>query len=297
MEFIEAKTLVSNYIENNHWFGVNFNMNIYKGCCHGCIYCDSRSECYQIKDFDRVRAKKDAVLKVRKELKGKRKNGVVGTGAMSDPYNPFEEKYKLTRGALEEINNNGFGIAIATKSPLIVRDIDILKKISEHSPVLVKMTITTFDDDLCKKIEPNVEPSSKRFEAISKLSDNGIYAGLLLMPILPFINDNEDNIINIVREAHRCGAKFIFAYGMGVTLRGNQRAYYLEKLLRLFPEDTLARDYLDTFGNRYECQSNKSKILWKVFKDECEKYGILFRMKDIIKDYKKGYGEVQISLF
>jgi len=253
IEFIGAKKLTSQYVPNNSWFDINYNMNIYKGCCHGCIYCDSRSECYQIEDFDRVRAKEKAIESIEKELKGKRRKGVIGTGAMSDPYNPFEKKYLLTREALKLINKYNFGVSIATKSPLITRDIDILKEISKHSPVLIKITVTTFDDELCKKVEPSVAPSSERFRAIKELSDNGIYAGILLMPILPFINDSEENIRNIVREAHNSGAKFIFAYGMGLTLRGNQRGYYYDKLKKLFPEKNLVLKYTSTYGDNYEC--------------------------------------------
>ncbi|MBB6624678.1 radical SAM protein [Clostridium gasigenes] len=286
MEHIDAKTIISQYIENNQWFGINYNMNIYKGCCHGCIYCDSRSSCYGIEDFDRVRAKDNAVEIIRKELRGKRKKGVVGTGAMSDPYNPFEKRERLTRGALNQINNFNFGVAIATKSSLITRDIDILNKIKEHSPVLIKMTITTLDDELCSKIEPNVSLSSERFNAIKELSDNGIYTGVLLMPILPFINDDEENIIGIVKKAHECGAKFIFAYGMGVTLRENQRQHYYEKLIELFPEEKLAKKYIEIYENRYEYQSINSKTLWQCFRRECEKYNMLYKMEDIILSYK-----------
>lgn len=152
MEFIPAKTIISGYHANSTWFGNNFNMNIYKGCSHGCIYCDSRSECYQVENFDEVRAKENALALIEHELKSKRKRGIIGTGAMSDPYNPLEKEFMLTRGALELINRYGFGVSIATKSDLIIRDIDILKAISAHSPVVVKMTITTADDILCKKL-------------------------------------------------------------------------------------------------------------------------------------------------
>lgn len=152
MEFIEAKTIISGYTDGNAWFGNNYNMNIYKGCCHGCIYCDSRSECYHVENFDKVRAKANALALIARELKSKRKTGVIGTGSMSDPYNPFEKEYMLTRGALELIDRYGFGVSIATKSDLIMRDIDVLKKIGMHSPVLIKMTITTADDNLCKKL-------------------------------------------------------------------------------------------------------------------------------------------------
>ncbi|MDY4949059.1 MAG: radical SAM protein [Clostridium cadaveris] len=297
MDYITAKTIVSQYIEKNPWFGINYNMNIYKGCCHGCIYCDSRSECYQIENFDKVRAKKNAVNIIHKELRGKKKKGIVGTGAMSDPYNPFEKELMLTRNALHEININNFGVAIATKSSLITRDIDILKEIKSHSPVLVKITITTFDDELCRKIEPNVAVSSERFEAIKELSSNGIYTGILLMPVLPFINDSVENIRNIVREASRCRAKFIYAYGMGVTLRQNQRDYYYEKLCKNFTGENLVKKYIETYHNKYECASLNSKILWKVFVEECELNGILYKMKDIINGYKSPYENKQIRWF
>lgn len=252
MEYIPTKTIVSNYKDNPHWFGINYNMNIYKGCCHVCIYYDSRSNCYQIIDFDRVRIKENSIEIIKKDLTSKIKKGVVGTGAMSDPYNPFEEKYLLTRQALKLLDEHRFGIAITTKSDLIVRDIDILKRIQKHSPNLVKITITTFDDELCKKIEPNVSTTSDRFKALKKLSDNNIYSGVLLMPILPFINDTEENIRNIIKRAYECGAKFIFSYGIGVTLRSNQREYYFEQLRKIFPNQMLDEKYIKTYGEQYE---------------------------------------------
>lgn len=294
MEFISTKTIISGYAENNPWFGNNYNMNIYKGCCHGCIYCDSRSECYRIDNFDTVRAKKDAIALINKELKSKKRKGVIGTGAMSDPYNPLEKEYKLTRGALELINTHGFGVSIATKSDLVTRDIDILKKIKSHSPVLIKITITTWDDELCKKIEPNVGAASRRFSAIKELSHNGIFAGILLMPVLPFLEDNEENIRSIIRLAHQNGAKFIYP-AFGVTLRQNQRDWYFKKLDENFPG--IKQKYIEEFKNNYECRSPKLKLLWNLFKDECDKLGILYRMNDIIKAYKNGYEDKQLSLF
>ncbi len=294
MEFISAKTIVSGYYESNAWFGDNYNMNIYKGCCHGCIYCDSRSECYRIDNFDVIRAKENALALINKELKSKKRTGVIGTGAMSDPYNPFEREYKLTRGALELINIHGFGVSLITKSDLVIRDIDILKKIKNHSPVLVKITITTCSDELCKKIEPNVAVSSKRFFAIKELSENGIFAGILLMPVLPFLEDNEENIRSIVKQAYENGAKFIFP-SFGVTLRQNQRDWYYKKLDEKFPG--IKQKYIQQFGNSYECYSPKAKQLWNIFKEDCEKYGIVYKMSDIIKAYKKGYEKDQLSLF
>lgn len=294
MEYISTKTIISGYRSNNSWFGTNYNMNIYKGCCHGCIYCDARSECYQIKDFDTVRAKENSIELINNELRGKRKKGVVGTGAMSDPYNPFEAKYKLTRSALEAINKYNFGAAIITKSDLITRDIDVLKEIKSHSPVLVKITITTADDNLCRKIEPNVSVSSKRFEAINKLSSNGIFTGILLMPVLPFIEDNNENILEIIRLSKESGANFIYP-AFGVTLRQNQRDHFFSKLDETFPGVT--QRYIKEYGFSYECRSKRAKELWSVFKSECDKAKILYRMGDIIEGYKKKYEVKQISLF
>ena len=294
MEFIPAKTIISGYRANNSWFGINYNMNIYKGCCHGCIYCDSRSECYRVEDFDEVRAKGNALAIIERELKSKRRTGVIGTGAMSDPYNPFEKEFKLTRGALEHINRYRFGVSIATKSDLISKDIDILKAISVHSPVLIKITITTADDTLCKKLEPNVATSSDRFATINKLTEKGIFAGILLMPVLPFIEDTVENIRSIIKLAHGNGAKFIYP-AFGVTLRQNQREWYYNKLDELFP--SIKEKYITHYGNTYECHSPKAKELWEIFRNECDRVSILYKMEDIIKAYKEGYEDAQLSIF
>ena len=294
MEYIEAKTILSGYKENNPWFGHNYNMNIYKGCNHGCIYCDSRSDCYGVLEFDRVRAKENALALIECELKSKRKKGVVGTGAMSDPYNPFEKEAKLTRGALTLIDQYGFGASIATKSNLIVRDIDILEKIASHSPVLTKITITASDDELCKIIEPNVATSSMRFHAIKELTKAGIFTGILLMPVLPFIEDTEENIVKIVELAHENNAKFIYP-AFGVTLRQNQREWYYNKLDILFPG--IKEKYIASYGNAYECRSLNAKQLWNVFKGKCNECGILYNMNDIIAAYKNPYQTIQLSLF
>lgn len=293
MEYITAKTIVTR-TKNENWFGSNYNMNIYRGCSHGCIYCDSRSECYHVEDFDRVRSKENATLIIRNDLKSKTKKGVIATGSMSDPYNPFEKNLNLTRESLKLINEFAFGAAITTKSPLITRDIDILKNIKSHSPTIVKMTITTYDDILCKKIEQNVAPSSERFNAIKELSSNGIFSGVLLMPILPFINDNEQNILNILHMSKKSGAKFVFPY-FGITLRNNQRDHFYKKIDSLFPG--MKNSYISKYGNTYSCLSPNAKKLYRTFSKECEKLNLLYKMKDIIKAYKYPYEHSQISFF
>lgn len=293
MEYVSAKTIVTRN-KGDAWFGTDYNMNIYKGCCHGCIYCDSRSQCYHIEEFDRVRAKENALQIIRDDLRRKVKKGVIGTGAMSDPYNPFEEELCLTRHALELVNAFEFGIAIATKSSLIVRDIDVLNEIREHSPVLCKMTVTTADDELAARIEPGAPVSSKRFEAMAALGEAGIFTGVLLMPVLPFIEDNDENILEIIHRAAECGCRFIYP-AFGMTLRQNQRDYYYEKLEQIFPGENMVGKYRKRYGEYYECRAPESARLFKLFAKECEEHGILYRMKDIIHAYKRNYGDNQLN--
>ncbi|MCP1101078.1 DNA repair photolyase [Aequitasia blattaphilus] len=296
VEYIEAKTIVTRSNGGNSWFGMDYNMNIYKGCSHGCIYCDSRSDCYGVNDFDEVRVKKDALIIIRDELRRKVKKGVIATGAMSDPYNPLEKELKLTRNALELMNAFEFGVAIATKSDLILRDIEVLKSITEHSPVLCKITITTADDELSKKIEPGAPLSSRRFEVLRELGNAGIFSGILLMPVLPFLEDSRENILNIIHQAKEAGAKFIYP-AFGVTLRGNQRDWFFKCLEEQFPNEGLQEKYIKSYRNNYKCVSGKARELWGVFSKECEKQGILYKMKDIIHVYKSPYKIEQLNLF
>ena len=294
MEFIKAKTILTKVKYGFNWYGVDYNMNLYKGCPHGCIYCDSRSNCYHIDNFDVPRAKENALNILEREL-SKQPRGVIGLGSMSDTYNPFEKEYNQTRETLKLISKYNFGVAIDTKSDLILRDIDLLKEINSKNNVIVKFTITTPKDELSKIIEPNVCVSSKRLKAIKELSENGIYTGIMLNPVLPFITDNKEDIKLLVKLAYENGAKFIHTY-MGMTLRENQRDYYFEKLDKYFPN--LKEKYIKYYGNKYNCAPLNYKELYKIFTDECDKYNILYNMSDIIKDYKKNIKESeQISLF
>lgn len=294
MQQVEAKGILSTVKYGNQWFGLDYNMNLYRGCCHGCIYCDSRSNCYQVDNFDTVRSKKDALIILNKELRSKRNKGVVGIGAMSDTYNPFEKDEELTRGALKLIEYYSFGVSLETKSDLVVRDIDILKKIAEKNSVNIKMTITCADDELSKKVEPNVCVSSKRFAAIKKISDAGIFTGVLMTPLLPFINDDEENIKAIVRKSYEAGAKFVFSM-FGVTLRENQRDYYFEQLDKLFPG--LSFRYRQAYKNNYMCNIPQLERKKYIFESECKKYGLLYKMEDIVKAYKKKDEVQQMQLF
>lgn len=295
MEFIKTKTILSKVKNGNLWYGVDYNMNLYKGCSHGCIYCDSRSNCYHIENFDRVRGKDNALAILEHELSKKSEKGVIGIGSMSDTYNPLELKYEQTRGALKLILKYGYGVSVDTKSNLILRDIDLLKEINSKNNVIIKFTITTPHDTLSKMIEPNVCVSSERLKAVKELSDNGIFVGIMMNPSLPFITDREEDIKLLVRLAYQSGAKFIHTY-LEMTLRENQRDYYYEKLDELFPG--LKQKYIKYYGERYECIVPNAKRLYKIFTEECEKYGILYKMYDIIKAYKKEIKtNEQLSLF
>lgn len=297
IEFIKTKTILTKVNNGGFWYGVDYNMNLYRGCPHGCIYCDSPSNCYHIDNFDKPKGKKYALEILEKELSKIKtsKKGVIGIGAMSDTYNPQERNFEQTRGALKLISKYNFGISIDTKSDLILRDIDLLKEISQKNNCIVKITITTPNDELSKIIEPHVCPSSKRFKTIKTLSDNGIYTGIMLNPILPFITDNEKDIKELVRLASQNGAKFIHTY-MAITLRENQRHYYYQKLDEHFPG--LKEKYIKTYGTRYDCLTLNKISLFKTFIDECEKYVILYSMDDIIRDYKKEIkSDEQITLF
>lgn len=295
MEFIKAKTILTKVKYGNEWYGIDYNMNLYRGCPHRCIYCDSRSNCYHIDNFDIVRGKENALYILERELSKKQEKGVIGIGSMSDTYNPLEKQYEQTRGALKLISKYDFGVSIDTKSDLILRDIDLLKEINSKNNVIVKITITTPNDELSKIIEPNVCVSSKRLQAIKMLTDNGIFTGIMLNPVLPFITDREEDIKKLVKIASEYGVKFIHTY-MGMTLRENQRDYYFNELDKRFIG--LREKYISYYGNRYNCMVPNYKKLYKVFTDECDKYGILYNMNDIIKAYKKEISNnKQMSLF
>jgi len=290
IQTIPAKSIVYKNKSPDSWFGLDYNMNIYRGCSHGCIYCDSRSDCYRNIDFDTVKVKEDALRIVRDDLRRKVKTGVVGTGAMSDPYNPLENELKLTRNSLELINAFEFGASLCTKSALVSRDAGVLRDIKGHSPVIVKLSITTSDDVLCKQIEPNVSVTSERFKAIQILADDGIFCGVMVVPMLPYLTDSTENIIAILNMAKEAGAKFVYTY-MGMTLRQGNREYFYDNLDKSFPG--IKDRYIKRYGYRYNIYSPNMKKMWGVFTEQCEQLGLLHDMKSIIRRYKAGYDRQQ----
>ena len=260
------------------FFQADWNMNLYRGCCHGCIYCDTRSVCYRVEDFEHVQPKQNALHILEEELRSKRRTGLVSMGAMSDPYNPLEKTLCLTRGALELLRRYRFGASFTTKSALCARDAELLAAIARHAPVLAQITITCAEDDLCRRIEPNVSPSSERFEALRALSAAGVYAGVWLNPVLPFLTDTPENILGVVQKSAEAGAKFVVCF-FGMTLRTGNREYYFDALERDFPG--VRQKYLTTFGNAYECDSPQAEELFRLFRAECERLGLAWRFGDI----------------
>lgn len=267
MHFVDAKGILIGS-------GGHYGMNIYRGCTHGCIYCDSRSRCYQFTHpFEDIEVKQNAPNLLEKALKSKRKKCMIGTGAMSDPYMHCEENLRLTRKCLEIILENDFGVAIQTKSDRILRDIDLLAKINRSAKCVVQMTLTTYDDDLCHILEPNVCITKRRIEVLEEMRKNGIPTIVWLTPILPFINDTEDNITAILNECARVGVKGIINFGMGLTLREGDREYYYAALDRHFPG--MKEQYIKQYGNAYDLPSPNAKELMGLFQRICKEKGML----------------------
>ena len=262
MHFVEAKGILTGS-------GGHCGINVYRGCTHGCIYCDSRSLCYHFTHpFEDIEVKQNAPELLEKALKAKRKKCMIGTGAMSDPYMHCEENLELTRKCLEIILRNGFGATVQTKSDRILRDIDLLSEINQSAKCVVQMTLTTYDDDLCRILEPNVCNTKRRIEVLEKMRERGIPTVVWLTPILPFINDTEENITAILNECVRTGVKGVIDFGMGLTLREGDREYYYAALDKHFPG--MKKRYAQTYGNSYVLPSPNAERLMKLFRDICK---------------------------
>jgi len=272
-------------------------MNLYRGCTHGCIYCDSRSKCYQMNhDFEDIEVKRDAVRILEEQLRRKRKPIMLGTGAMCDPYLQLEDELRLTRQCLALVERYGFGVAVQTKSARILRDLDILRAINERAKCVVQLTLTTFDEELCRKIEPRVSTTFERFQALEKMREAGIPTVVWLAPILPFINDTEENLRGILDYCVRAGVRAIICFGFGMTLRDGNREYYYGKLDGLFPG--VRERYIKKFGGAYECVSPNNARLTEIFVKECKRAGIICDRREAF-DYMNRFEErdTRISLF
>ena len=267
MHFVNAKGILTGN-------GGRYGMNIYRGCTHGCIYCDSRSRCYQFTHpFEDIEVKQNAPELLEKALKSKRKKCMIGTGAMSDPYMHCEDNLRLTRKCLEIILENGFGATVQTKSDRILRDIDLLSEINRSTKCVVQMTLTTYDDNLCRILEPNVCNTKRRIEVLEKMQERRIPTVVWLTPILPFINDTEENITAILKECVRVGVKGVIDFGMGLTLRDGDREYYYAALDEYFPG--MKERYIKRYGNAYELPSPNAKELMELFQRICKDNGIM----------------------
>jgi DNA repair photolyase len=274
-------------------------MNIYRGCTHGCIYCDARSTCYQMHhDFEDIEIKSNAVELLEKALRSKRKKGMIGTGAMSDPYLHIESKLKLTRSCLELIDAYGYGLAIQTKSDLILRDLDLLKSINRKAKCVVQITMTTYDENLCQILEPNVSTTKRRAEVLNIMREEGIPTICWMTPILPYINDTEENIRGILDYCFSAKVYGILFWNVGVTLRDGDRQYFYQQLDKHFPG--LKEKYIKTYGEAYEVICPNNKYLSELVRTECLKRGIvcdpnqLFEYMHLYEDKQAG---IQLSLF
>ena len=259
MHFVQAKGILS----------AKNGMNLYRGCTHACIYCDSRSECYQIKhSFEDIEIKENAIELLESALRRKRNKCMIGTGSMSDPYMPLEEKIGMTRKAIETVYRYGFGFTVITKSPLVLRDLDLLRAVNKKAKCVVQMTLTTYNDSLCKILEPNVAVTSERFTVLKKLRDAGIPTVVWLTPILPFINDTIENIEGILQYCIEAKVFGIICFGMGLTLRDGSREYFYKNLDAAFPG--LKEKYIHRYGNNYSVLSPHNARLMNLFRTRCK---------------------------
>ena len=282
MHFVKAKGILSG----------DHGINLYRGCTHGCIYCDSRSKCYQMDHaFEDIEVKENAPELLERALLSKRKKCMIGTGAMTDPYLPLEEQLNMTRRALEIIEKHGFGVTIQTKSARILRDLDLLRRINEKSRSVVQMTLTTHDDALCRILEPNVSVTSERVAALKQFRDAGIPTVVWLCPILPFINDTKENIEGILESCMEAQVRGVICFNMGLTLREGNREYFYAQLDRHFPG--MKTRYIRSYGNAYEINSPRNTELMRLFHRTCEKAGILHDNRKIFS-YLHEFSEKEI---
>ena len=257
-------------------------MNLYRGCSHGCIYCDSRSKCYNMNhDFEDIEVKSNALELLENALRRKRKRCMIGTGAMTDPYIPLEHRLQHTRKALLLIEKYGFGVALQTKSARVLRDLDVLKRINEKTKAVVQITLTTADDTLCRIIEPNVSTTRERFDALKTLRDAGIPTVVWLCPILPYINDTQENIRAILDMCVEAKVRGVLCFGMGVTMREGNREYFYRQLDRHFPN--IKQRYIREFGNNYVVNSPKNNELMKLYHRTCSENGIMHSADEIFE--------------
>lgn len=274
-------------------------MNLYRGCTHGCIYCDSRSKCYHMEHaFEDVEIKENAIDLLENTLKRKRLKCMLSTGSMTDPYLPLEDEFGSVRKALSLAYKYGFGFTLITKSNRVLKDLDLLKAINNKTKCVVQMTLTTYDEDLCKKIEPNVSTTKERVEALKKLNEAGIPTVVWLCPILPFINDTEDNIKGILNYCIEAKVYGVICFGMGLTLREGNREYFYNQLDQSFPN--IKDKYIQTYGMQYQINSPNHTTLMKLFHQLCEDNGIVHDNKIIfeyLSEFEEKNRSIQLSLF
>ena len=289
MHYVKAKSILS---KNN-------GMNLYRGCNHGCIYCDSRSNVYNMQhDFEDIEVKENSLDLLKKALQKKKEKCMIGTGSMTDPYIPLESELEYIRKTLKLIHRYGHGFTCITKSDLVLKDLDLLKKINDESKVVIQMTLTCMDDEISRLIEPNVCPTSRRIEVLEILKHENIPTVVWLCPILPYITDTEENISSIIDACIKADVKGIICFGMGMTLRDENREYYYKKLEENFPG--IKEVYEKEFGDSYSISSPNNKELMKVFYKKTNEHKIMNKPDEIFEylhDYPKKRKSKQTTLF
>lgn len=287
------------YVTSKGILSAKNGINLYRGCSHGCIYCDSRSKCYHMDhEFEDIEVKENAIELLEDALKRRRRKCMIGTGSMTDPYIPPEIEIGNVRKALFLIYEYGFGVTLITKSSRILRDLDLLKKINDKTKCVVQMTMTTYDESLCRKIEPNVSTTYERFEALKKFRDAGIPTVVWLSPILPYINDTEENINGILDMCIEAEVYGIICFGMGVTLREGNREYFYKQLDSEFPG--VKDKYIQQYGNRYIIESSSNNKLMDLFNKKCSENRIVHNNEQIfqfLNTFEEKQKDIQLNLW
>lgn len=286
-------------IETKSLLSPKGNMNLTRGCVHGCIYCDSRSDCYQMDHgFSDVAIKKNAISRLSEVLRHRRKKGMIGCGAMSDPYQPIPEVLALTRESIETVNRYGFGMTLITKSDLVLRDLDRISDLNQKTRFVLQMTLTCMDDELSRKIEPHVCPTSRRIEVLRQFRDAGVPTVVWLTPVLPFLTDTRENLEGILGACLEAEVSGILWFGAGVTLRSGNREYFYQELDRSFPG--MKERYMRAFGESYVCSSPNHRDLDALVRSFCQKHQILYRPEEIfswLREFPESKNEEQLTFF
>jgi len=283
---IKAKSILLRHKKIDSWFVSRYGMNLYRGCAHNCVYCDGRSERYQVNGVfgEDVTVKTNAVEVLRRELKPiglsvkLKPSYIMLGGGVGDSYQPAEEKYQLTRRTLQLLCEYKWPVHILTKSTLVTRDLDIIQRINQQNKAIVSFSFSSTNDEISAVFEPHIPPPSERLKTLAFFKRNGIACSMFLLPVIPLVTDNPEMIEEALRNAHEIGVDFVIFAGMTLK-RGRQKEYFFSLLREKYP-GLVAKcgqiyDGENNWGQATEDYYNKINA---IFNETSKKYKIARRM-------------------